>query len=108
MIDGIPISTGDNIIFEEFIFKGKQIMERLLINLLFILFSFLVAPHIILLYFLDELNFWVVPVHDKLLVIGLWVQDTVDVFERDFEVFVFEQFLFGLGRKSDGVVEGGF
>jgi hypothetical protein len=71
MIDGIPISTCDNIIFEEFIFEGKQIMERFLINLLFILLSLLVTPHIILLHFLDELDFGVVPVHDELLVISL-------------------------------------
>ena len=39
--------------------------------------------------------------------IGLGVQDAVDVLEGDLEVLVFEEFLLRLGWKSDGVVEGG-
>ncbi len=108
MINRIPVSTGDNIILKEFILERKEIMQGFLINLLFVLFAFLVAPHIILLDFFDELDFRVVPVHDELLVVGLRVEDAVDVLEGDLEVFVFEQFLLGLGGEGDGVVESGF
>ncbi len=93
MINWIPVSTGDNIILKEFILERKEIMKGLLINLLFVLFAFLIAPHIILLDFFYKLDFRVVPVHDELLVVGLRVEDAVDVLEGDLEVFVFEQLL---------------
>ena len=107
MINWIPISTRDNIIPKQLILKGKQIMQWLFTNLLLILLPLLIPSHIILLNLLNELHFGVIPIHDELLMIGLGVQDAVDVLEGDLEVLVFEEFLLRLGWKSDGVVEGG-
>ncbi len=39
--------------------------------------------------------------------IGLGVQDAIDVLEGDLKVLVFKEFLLRLGWEGDGVVKGG-
>jgi len=56
-------------------------MKGLFADLFFILFSFLVSSHIILLNLLNELNFGVVSIKNELFVIGLRVQYTVDILQ---------------------------
>ena len=82
-------------------------MQWFLSNLFFILFPLLIPSHIILLDLFNELYFGIVPIHDELLMIGLGVQDAIDVLEGDLKVLVFKEFLLRLGWEGDGVVEGG-
>ncbi len=78
-------------------------MQGFFSNLLFVFFSLFVPSHIVLLDLFDKLNLRVVPVQDEFLVVGLRVQDSVDVLEGGLEVLVLEQFLLGFRGQGDGV-----
>lgn len=55
-------------------------MQWLFGDLFLILLSLLIPSHIIFLDFFDELNLGVVTIHDELFVVGLGVENAVDVF----------------------------